>query len=685
MDLYGNRSQWGRARGALFACSVLVGPALHAQTQFEPPGIIAAATDLGRIQPTAPITLNVHLKMPDQQAFDQAVKALYTPGSPTYHHWMTNSQIAGYAPTAAEVQSVVNALKSNGLSVLSVGSDNLSIRVRGAASAVESAFQTQLHQFKYQGKTFHAHVTSAALAGAAGSLVRGVTGLTNIPMQSQLKYPVNPKTGGPLVVQQTATSSGLPFSTTTNCFGDPTAISLTTSGADLPFAAYVGNTYNSLPVSTPGSGITGGPVCAWTPTQLQAHYGLSAAYAQGLDGTGQTVVVVMGPLDAVQLQSDLTLFSNLTGLPAITSSNFTEIYPEGQSTGTTTSNVWQGEASLDVEWVHSFAPGAHIVAAIMPPDDGLEDGYEYAIDYARQNGLGTVISNSYGDPESILDAATVQAWEQTLQAAAAAGIAVNFGSGDSGDVGTGSPSAGGDSYPGSSAYATSVGGTSTGIPNGTPGGAEVGWGNNVTYLSASGNVLDPPVGSEFGFPGGSGGGSSIFFAKPSWQSALPGTARQSPDISALADPNTGAVFVTGGNASIVGGTSLATPIFSAIWAIANQAAGTSLGQAAPLLYTLPSTAINDVVPVGSDTNVSGILVDSNGETDYSANALLMAPLYSTTVYYSALYNNGGDGTTYEDISFGTDTSLTVTPGWDNVTGLGVPNGLAFINAVVSTQ
>ena len=75
---------------------------------------------------------------------------------------------------------------------------------------------------------------------------------------------------------------------------------------------------------------------------------------------------------------------------------------------------------------------------------------------------------------------------------------------------------------------------------------------------------------EPGFAGGAGGGSSIFFNQPSWQSALSGTARQSPDIAALADPYTGAVFVLNGIPQAgIGGTSLACPIFSAIWAIAD--------------------------------------------------------------------------------------------------------------------
>src|SRR5579871_6245779 len=125
--------------GALLACTVLTCTALHAQTQpIQRPALTSVSTDLGRAQPATPITLTVHLKMHDQQAFDDAVKALYTPGSSTYHHWMSRSQIAAFGPTADEVQSVVSTLKSNGLTVLSTSPDNLSVRVRGPAEAVES-------------------------------------------------------------------------------------------------------------------------------------------------------------------------------------------------------------------------------------------------------------------------------------------------------------------------------------------------------------------------------------------------------------------------------------------------------------------------------------------------------------------------------------------------------------------
>ena len=107
------------------------------------------------------------------------------------------------------------------------------------------------------------------------------------------------------------------------------------------------------------------------------------------------------------------------------------------------------------------------------------------------------------------------------------------------------------------------------------------------YPSYQFDELVLPLQGEF--HGGAGGGQSIFWSIPSWQNILTGSSRKIPDVSALADPYTGFPIVVSdikGNQSgeVYGGTSLACPLFSAMWAIANQFAGKSLGQAAPYMY-----------------------------------------------------------------------------------------------------
>jgi subtilase family serine protease len=124
----------------------------------------------------------------------------------------------------------------------------------------------------------------------------------------------------------------------------------------------------------------------------------------------------------------------------------------------------------------------------------------------------------------------------------------------------------------------------------------------------------------------------------------------------------------------VGGTSLSTPMFSAMWALANEKAGHLLGQAAPILAKLPQDALHDIVPSTSPTNPAGTVIDSDGATYFSP-AALAEPLEGTSTFTSAIWPIEGE---FIDLTFGTDGSLLTSVGWDDVTGYGTPAGFAFI-------
>src|SRR5262249_48540893 len=171
---------------------------------------------------------------------------------------------------------------------------------------------------------------------------------------------------------------------------------------------------------------------------------------------------------------------------------------------------------------------------------------------------------------------------------------VNFATGDFGDevARLGFASA---QYPASSPFATGVGGTSLALNADNSIAFQTGWGNNATLIAAPSGTdsvpVVPPI--PFGFQGGAGGGASHFFSKPWFQSGIPGTTRQEPDVSLVADPFTGAeIIMTQDNdlfVFVIGGTSLSTPMFSGMMAIAAQKNGhVGLGQAAALVYNLPA-------------------------------------------------------------------------------------------------
>jgi len=635
---------------------------------------VEKAADLGPADAAEELKLTVYLNLHNQAAFDKAVDELYNAESPTYHQWMTDEDIAKFAPSAAELKAVQQELEKHGLTIIS--SDQYSVRVRGTVAKVEAAFQTQLHKLSLNGKTVRAHIQDAKLTGTAGSLVASVVGLDQHTAKPLFKRVADPRTGSapPPVKLSTvlASGGGLGAYVYDTCLQPPAEATYLTPGASLPVGVYFGNVYNLFDSQN--------RICDFTPAQLQAHYGLTAAYKAGLTGAGQTIVLLEA-YGYPTLEADANAFFKLAGLPALTSSNFEIVYPDGKPNpilGVLAG--WDVEIALDVQWAHSMAPGAKIVVVASYGQDN--EDFQYAMNYIIKNKIGTVVSDSWEEDLDLLSGPQEQnSFNSILKTAAAKGISFQFSSGDGGDDGVGTP-VGAAEVPSNSPYATAVGGTSILNSNTGSGFWELGWGDDLTLI-ASGGVLDPP--EPLYFFGGAGGGESVYFAKPAWQSKLPGTGRQVPDISALADPYTGVpLIVTLSGQQVlfegVGGTSLASPIVTGILAIATQKAGKPLGQAAPLIASLPAGAVTDILPLSSPTNLAGTIFDSNGATFYSPSYLFSPFIYPAQEGFISA-NWPFDALDAEAIAFSIDSSLAVTKGWDNVTGFGVPNGLTFIDAI----
>jgi subtilase family serine protease len=417
--------------------------------------------------------------------------------------------------------------------------------------------------------------------------------------------------------------------------------------------------------------------CGYTPPEIHTAYNLSGLYKNGYNGRGQTIVI-FEICNTATIESDANAFASQFGLPALTSTNFRVVeYPVPAPC-----NYPSIEESLDVEWAHAVAPGANIVVLVTPnilTDSGFAQDIDMALLYAVANHLGNVLSFSYGLPEIFFAPADLDETNLLTEIAAMSGMSANFSSGDSGDYTEfGLPAT--VEYPASTQYGTAVGGISLALNSSNAIKWQSGWGTNINLLDDEGFVSDPPLGF---FDFGTGGGRSAFFSKPVFQHKLAGSFRLLPDISWIADPYTGVVIDVTDDGVYpprewfpIGGTSVACPMFSGLWAIANQEAGMPLGQAARYVYSMASSTITDIVPVGSSANVAGTITDDSGTTSYSASDLAQ-PLEGTTVFYDALWNVPLNQNTVELVTFGTDTHLRTAVGWDNVTGVGVPNPKAF--------
>jgi subtilase family serine protease len=633
------------------------------------PRFLPNAQRLGAPNPAEVIDVTLWFAPHNRAMLDQRVAQEYDPNSPLYHHWLDRRLLGTmFGATDAEVAAVRGFLGRQGLSVVGGDPGHFFLRARGTMSAVARAFNVEFANFLFRGKVYRANAADPAIDDAAGAYVAAVMGLDTtgfvhplIKQTDLLKLPAT-ETSPDMAEQGTGFNAA--------CFHGPRSETYTTEGVP-PTATYTGDVYKS--------GATG---CGYSPQQIATAYGLDQLYAKGYDGSG----VYIGIIDwcgSPTILGDANAFSKRFNLPPLLlrgkseNPNFFIIYPDGQPDCAAP----DPEINLDVEWAHAVAPGA-----ILQLDVALSSTYQdiaSVIINSLELSPETIISNSYGSDEALTGKATVDMVNFLIEAGAAAGVALNFSSGDDGDF-----SADGRrsvSTPADSPYGTAIGGVSLGL---TTSGAiqfQSGWGNNYNLLAGYGGP-NSIIFNEFAY--GSGGGESAMLAKPAYQNALPGNFRKVPDISWLADPFTGgivALSVPGAAPElqyfIYGGTSLASPMFSGLWAIAEQAAGTQLGQAAPLLYAAPSGTITDILPVGSANNVTAVYSTGTKTIKLSANTIAQ-PLHGTKTYVSTLFNSPLNAAYLYALTFGTDTSLMTAPGWDNVTGLGVANPVPFITSFI---
>ena len=654
------------------------------------PSYVSTAKNLGAESPATLMEVTIWLQLHNRSEFDALTQSLYDRTSPNYHHWLKANDIAArFAPTAQEAKIVQEFIVAHNLTLVKMGPSNFYIRARGTVGDVQNAFHVQLNNYQVGDKTIRANTSDPYVEGAAGPLVRAVSGLDSGEFEHTLI--VRPtsipgfKSTAAAVTQTAAVSNSDFFSS--HCFTGTEKESFSTNGdGALPIVTFSGNKLNLQSQSGPG--------CGYTPAEIQSAYHLTGLYEKGYDGTGQTIAIVDW-CGSFTIQADANAFSTKFGLPQLTSSNFNIIYTARSECIA----FDQVEINLDVEWAHAIAPGANI-KLVVPPSASFQDVDEAEFDVANL-GLGNVLSGSYGSPEGLLAATEVDTESLISEIGAATGISFNFATGDDGNFeladGVFLPTV---SAPADSPWSTAVGGVTLALNSDNSIAWQAGWGNNVNVLASEGTVADPPIGE---FYAGSGGGPSncvtkhtLFrrpictggFPKPSYQQgSVTGTFRQLPDVSWLADPFTGAVILISIPGQlpeqafqVVGGTSLATPMFSALWAIANQEAlaggGTELGQAAPYLYSLPAGTVSDIVPVTSKADVTGSIQDSNGITKYTAAQLASADP-TEHQFISAIWDIFTEEDAASVVSFGTDEGLHTNAGWDNVTGVGTPNAQAF--------
>ena len=312
---------------------------------------------------------------------------------------------------------------------------------------------------------------------------------------------------------------------------------------------------------------------SYTPTQVASLYGFPS-------GTGEGQCVAIIEMGGGFRPADLkTYFTGLkVGSPKVSAVSV----DHGTNSPTGAANGPDGEVMLDIEVVGSIAPAANIVVYFTPNTDaGFLDAVTTAIHDTTNK--PSVISISWGGPESTWTAQAMTAMDDAFQAAATMDITVCVASGDSGSADGLSDGSDHVDFPASSPYALGCGGTS---------------------LQANKKAITSEVVWNDGANGGaSGGGISSFFPRPSWQSGIAAkhsngksialTKRGVPDVAGDADPDTGYDVRIDGTNTVIGGTSAVAPLWAGLIARINQTTGTPAGYLNPQLYKNPQ-ALRDI-------------------------------------------------------------------------------------------
>ncbi len=708
----------GAAFGLAASCAAL--PALAANTivSGNVSGWVASAVMTGTAPDTSRVNIAVHMTLKNAADLASFVTAVSTPGSASYGKYLTPAAFAArYAPDAADVAAVQAMLTKAGMTNVTVGSHGTYVAATATVRQLRRAFAVTQNMYRYGSTQIRSNREAPTIPAALSGKILYIEGLD---ATNTLRQPFHHSaTQGALVAPTAAAASAAATSAVTpppvasqdpspycsTYFGDNNA---TLSTAPAPYA-------QTLPWLN----------CGYTPAQIQAAYGLNPLNV-GLDGRGVTVAI----LDAYAsptLQSDANLYATNHKLPKLTAANFTQIIPAGiynvPADEVTNAYGWWTEEALDVASVHGSAPGANIVYVGSESNDAT---LTTALEDTIYNRRADIITNSYGDNGEATTAADVASEDQAFMAAAALGITVLFSSGDDGDLSQINGVATG-AYEATSPYVTGVGGTSLLLANKNGKKTELGWGNYRDYLANavvnSANSITTTgltqttaydaTFSDFSFYAGSGGGISLIEAEPSYQTAVVSAAlattlneasgyqvtltprRVSPDIAADADPYTGylypATYTIAGTYADTGctaltstteyceiaegGTSLASPLTAGMIATVDEVRGLTgrsfVGFANPWLYGLKigkktnSAGINQVLPPATPTAVLRGYVQSN--TLVRVVTINSVPFVITTTTPFPLE------VCADAICEGLDDVFNyVTPGYNDVTGLGVP-------------
>jgi subtilase family serine protease len=676
------------------------------------------------------IEFDVGIELKDLPGAEALAKEVTDPTSRNYRRYLTPQQWESrFSPSVKADREVEASLRSAGIKIVKVAPDRMTIVAEGTAEQIDAYFGTTLANYEVGEETVRLASSSLSAPTNVAPLITGVRGVNEIHAKPANLTGVGLGDRGgrgrgpwgwsghghghgghghwppPQEEEVEEIPQPLGFRNATPCsayYGQELASTLPNFGDGFP---------NPLPYA----------VCGYKPAQLQGAYNLTGAIAQGNDGSGVTVAIVDAFVSPT-LYSDAVEYAQKNQGSTASSHGSSQQWRPGQfkemiqrpftQTEECEAPGWSGEQTLDVEAVHAMAPGAKV---LYVGGKNCTVSLYNAVEEVVDGHLANIVSDSWSNGPEEEEGETTEsreAFNHVLLMAAGTGVGVQFSSGDEGDnfivSGEQQPS-----FPGTSPYATAVGGTSLeiGAQNNRLG--EVGWSTGISALCTKEladlgfcepsevGEWEPEAPGEYDY--GGGGGTTNQYPEPWYQEPVVPTEiagrlgtgelnRVVPDISMEGDPSTGMLvgetqeFADGTyyDQYRIGGTSLSSPLFAGLMADADQAARGSLGFVNPLLYHLDSGGQNsqafyDILPAGKQAVVrNDYLNEENAEAGILTTARILG-LEGATEYFCEKPNEetGECEVAIEEAP----ESLSAAPGFDSMTGIGSP-GDQFIQELI---
>jgi pseudomonalisin len=524
-------------------------------TKAFPIQYLQSATIIGPLPASTPMHIVVGLQEQNASEVQSTLKEMLTPGNSLYQTPLTVSQFAAqFGATTAQLEAVENYLSSAGFTNITPAANQLLVEADGTAARVNAAFDTTLEQYSLNGTAVYVNTAPALVPASLSGIVVAVLGLNNIvSLHSDLgRLQTGPQT-------------------------DPCTVP-SCSTPDLDNETYTPQQYQiAYDAALPGS----------TPT--------ATTLTQKVATASDTAVGIIVEGDLTQVVTDLRTYETTYNLPKVP---VTVTDAGVASSDTSGADEWDLDSQTSTGIAQQVSHLYFYVATSMTDSDiGL------AINKAVASNQVKAFNMSFGECEFFpyLDGAMLLD-DELFGEAALQGITPFASSDDQGSAcpveGTnGVPLSGppDTSYPASSPYVIAVGGTNL-FTNA-----------NYTY--------DFETAADF-----SGGGPSYFENSPFWQAytgsgtdpIVPSSEagnRGVPDVSMCAGGFELAICAANifvdGTATLVGGTSLSSPLAMGSWARIESSHKNKLGFAGPLIYQLANGAPTLSSPYFNDVTIGG--------------------------------------------------------------------------------